>query len=72
MRFSPKGLNFVNWTLFTTCKLDFVLNFIIQNPERIGSWDKKELGSICLPLCKLDFVYYHANYGKFGTLEVPF
>jgi hypothetical protein len=44
MRFFPKGLNhFKNQTRF---KFYFLLNFIIQNPERYGSWSKTEICSI--------------------------
>jgi hypothetical protein len=44
MRFFPKGLNAFKFQ--TRLKLEFVLNFIIHDPERIGSWDKKKIGSI--------------------------
>jgi hypothetical protein len=41
MRFSPKGLN--TFKIQTIFKLDLLLNFIFQNPERFGSSDKKEI-----------------------------
>jgi hypothetical protein len=48
MIFFPKGLNPFN--IQTRFKLEFVLEFIIQNPERIGSWATKETCSISIYL----------------------
>jgi hypothetical protein len=44
MRFLPKGLKRLK--IHTRFKLDFLLNFIIQNVERFRSWAKKEICSI--------------------------
>jgi hypothetical protein len=44
MGFFPKCLN--PYKIQTIFKLEFVLEIIIQNPERIGSWAKKETCSI--------------------------
>jgi hypothetical protein len=43
MKFLPKDLNPFN--IQSDFKLGFLLNFIIQNPGRIGSWAKKD---VCL------------------------
>jgi hypothetical protein len=53
MRFFPKGLN--TFKIQTIFKLDLLLNFIFQNPERFGSSDKKEiyLFWIDLPPCQV-------------------
>jgi hypothetical protein len=40
IEFYPKGLN--PFKIQTNFKLEFILEFIIQNSERIGSWDKNE------------------------------
>jgi hypothetical protein len=40
IRFFPKGWN--PFKIQIIFKLDFFLNFIIHNPERIGSQDKHE------------------------------
>jgi hypothetical protein len=40
MRFFPKGLN--SFEIQISFKLDFLLNFIIQNPEGFGNWAKNE------------------------------
>jgi hypothetical protein len=42
MRFFPKGLN--SFKIQISFKLDFLLNFIIQNPEGFGNWAKNESG----------------------------
>jgi hypothetical protein len=44
MGFLPKGLN--PFKIQTRFKMDLILNFIIQNIERFGSWAKKENCSI--------------------------
>jgi hypothetical protein len=41
MRFFPKCLN--PFKIQSRFKLDLLLDFIIQNSERIGSWAKKEI-----------------------------
>jgi hypothetical protein len=52
IEFSPKCLNF--FKIQIRFKLVLLLNFIIQNPEGFGSWDKKKICSILidLPLCQ--------------------
>jgi hypothetical protein len=44
MEFFLKGLN--PFKIQTRSKLEFVMNFSIQNPEGFGSWDEKEFCSI--------------------------
>jgi hypothetical protein len=40
MELFPKGLN--PFKIQTRFKLEFVMEIIVQNPERIGSWAKKK------------------------------
>jgi hypothetical protein len=44
MEFFLKGLN--SFKIQTSFKLDFLLKFIIQNPEGFGSWAKQESCSL--------------------------
>jgi hypothetical protein len=69
MRFFPKGLNPFN--IQTRFKLEFVLEFIIQNPERIGSWATKETCSISIYLqpCHV-WQFLDIKKFKFCFLEV--
>jgi hypothetical protein len=43
IEFLPEGLN--PFKIQSDFELEFLLNFIIQNPRRIGSWAKKD---VCL------------------------
>jgi hypothetical protein len=48
MKFLLKGLN--PYKIQISFKLDLFLEFIIKNPEGIGSWAKKEICSIWIYL----------------------